>query len=261
MRNAKRTRRYQCAMQWYDRSGLGSRAVLWHGRCTPASIHSQESAMILILSSITKGEDQLRRTLDRLTHSGIAASGIVVLHPGEALGAHAGTAAPGAGTAAVPAGEHAPSAGDQLATAGAAASGGAAVGMFGWLVGYGILAIPGALLIGAIGAVAGAAIAGSRRGVAEHIPDEVQHHYVNRIVDDHAAVLVKVEDIKTYELVLQAFLDHDCRHILTTRNQPADAEAVQIQAITQAPTLLGEAPPKAQSAGAGAWSVTVDDRS
>ncbi len=181
--------------------------------------------MTLILSSLTTGEDQLRRTLDRLAKLGIPNHDIIVLHPGGALGL--ATEAP-----ALVDGET--KAGSRMATVGSVASNSAVIGMFGWLVGTGIMAIPGGILLGAIGAVTGAVIGAVRHPLAHHVPDEVQHHYANRIVDDHAAILVKVEDPRTYEMVLNTYLDNDCRHILTCKNNPAVAESDQLAVITQA---------------------------
>lgn len=187
--------------------------------------------MKLILSCITKGEAQTRLVLDQLVQAGITNQAIIVLHPGEVPGERQALA-----HSAVQVKESPPSG----SAAGAAASGSAAGGMFGWLVGYGVLSIPGALLGGAVGAVAGAAIGASRHVIAahHHVPDEVQHHYASRIVDDHAAVLVHVEDLRQYEAVLTVFLEADGRHILTSRNNRVLAESDQLEVLVHHPAML-----------------------
>lgn len=191
--------------------------------------------MRLILSCITKGEDQLRGMLERLAQAGIAKQAIVVLHPGpderpagERNLAHTTTSDHPASTGA----------------ATSAAEAGGLGGMFGWLVGFGVLSVPGAILGGAVGAVAGAtigAIGATRHAtVVHHITDDVQHHYASRIIDDHAAVLVQVQEMRQYETVLMAFLDEGGRHILTSRNNPAAAESVQLEALVHHPAMVDE---------------------
>lgn len=189
--------------------------------------------MKLILSCITKGEDQARRVLNQLVHAGIANHAIIVLHAGDGHHEERMLAHPAAQSQ------------DTLpekTTIGAAASGSAAGGMFGWLIGFGVLSIPGALVGGAVGAVAGAAIGASRHAIAAHhqVPDEVQHHYASRIVDDHAAILVHVEDIRQYEAVLTVFLETDGRHILTSRNSRVIAESDQLEVIVHHPSMIDE---------------------
>jgi hypothetical protein len=66
----------------------------------------------------------------------------------------------------------------------------------------------------------------------------VRHHYASRIVDDHAAVLVQVQDMRQYETVLTAFLQEGGRHILTSRNNPAMAESAQLEALVHHPALV-----------------------
>ena len=186
--------------------------------------------MTLILSCITKGEDHIRGTLDRLALAGIPNQAIIVFHPGAATGQPEPQPLPHRETV-VPA----------TTTMGAAASGSAAGGMFGWLLGYGVLALPGAVLGGTIGAVAGAAIGAGRHAMVAELPAEVQHHYASRVVDDHVAILVKVEDFKRYETVLTIFLDTGCQHILTSRNDRTVAESDQLDVIAHHPALLAEA--------------------
>ena len=188
--------------------------------------------MKLILSCITKGEDQTRRILDQLVHAEITNQAIIVLHPGNGQGepqalAHAATQS-----------ESSPPG----TTLGAAASGSTAGGMFGWLVGYGVLSIPGALIGGAVGAVAGAAINASRHAIAahHHVPDEVQHHYASRIVDDHAAVLVRVENIRQYEAALTVFIESGGRYILTSRNDRVLAESDQLEVLVHHPAMIDD---------------------
>ncbi len=130
----------------------------------------------------------------------------------------------------------------------AVASGGTIGGTFGWVVGYGVLALPGALLGGAVGAAAGAVIGASRRMLAPHLTDDVQHHYASRIVDDHAAVLVQVQELQQYERVLMAFLAEGGKHILTSRNNPALAESAQLEELMH-PEKVAEVATDAAAAG------------
>lgn len=194
--------------------------------------------MKLILSCIAKGEDQTRRILDRLAQAGIGNHAIVVVHPGGTDGSQA-TRLPALSPALGGSGAVAePTTTPPASTAGAAASGSAVGGMFGWIVGYGVLSLPGALLGGAVGAMAGAAINATRHAFASHLTDEVQHHYASRIVDDHAAVLVQVEDAAQYQAVLMQFLEAGGRHILTSRNNPALAESAQLDVLVHHPTTI-----------------------
>lgn len=189
-----------------------------------------EPAMKLILSCITKGEDQTRRVLDQLVRAGIAKHDVIVLHAGEDPGNQRMATPPAAPD------DTSPPAGS---TVGAAASGGVAGGMFGWIVGFGVLSIPGALLGGAVGAATGAAIGASQHMIAaNHVPDEVHHHYASAIVDDHVAILVHVEDRQHYETTLMVFLDADGRHILTSRNNRVSAESDQIEALVHQPAMI-----------------------
>lgn len=193
--------------------------------------------MKLILSCITKGEDQTRRTLDRLAQVGIANHAIVVVHPGGSQETQGRLLAPPAAANVSTMPTDAATA-PATSTAGAAASGSAVGGMFGWIVGYGVLSLPGALLGGAVGAMAGAAINATRHAWSSHLTDEVQHHYASRIVDDHAAVLVQVEDPAQYQAVLMVFLDEGGRHILTSRNNPALAESAQLDVLVHHPDVI-----------------------
>lgn len=197
-----------------------------HTTCSPLG-----RAMKLILSCISKGEQQTRLILDQLVQAGISKHAIIVLHPGDQ---HQG------GQALAHAGTQAEAPAPAQTTMGAAASGSAVGSVFGWVLGYGVLSIPGALLGGAVGAVAGAAINASRQAVAAHqqLPDEVHHHYASRIVDDHAAVLVQLDDMRLYETVLIAFLAADGRHILTSRNNRQLAEADQLEVLVHHPTMI-----------------------
>ena len=195
--------------------------------------------MNLFLSCITKGEQQTRHVLDQLTHAGIAKQAIIVLHPRDGQRNQEQTSGQ---ALAHPTAQIADASGS---TVSAAASGGTVGGMFGWVVGFGVLSIPGALLGGAVGAVTGAAIGASRHVIAahHHVPDEIQHHYASRIVDDHAAVLVHVNDLHQYQAVLTVFLDADGRHILTTRNNQVKAESDQLEVLVHH-SLMIEDPSK-----------------
>lgn len=187
----------------------------------------------LILSCITTGEDQTTRVLNDLARAGIAKQAIVVLHPGDAL---PGQALPQPTT---------PS--DPPSVIGTAASVGAAGGMFGWLLGFGVLALPGALLIGTVGALTGVAV-GITQKTLHHLSDEVQHHYAHRIVDNHLAILVKVDDFTQYQQVLEVFLAADGRHILTSRNNRALAETQQLDAIAHHPEMIADAAERSRAA-------------
>lgn len=187
--------------------------------------------MKLILSCITKGEVQTRRVLDQLIHAGIAKHAIIVLHAGDEQRDDPTSAHPAVRNDIPP---------PEGSTVGAAASGSVAGGMFGWIVGFGVLSIPGALLGGAVGAATGAAIRASQHLMANHhqVPDEVQHHYASVIVDDHVAILVQVDDLHHYEATLTAFLDADGRHILTSRNNRVVAESDQLEALVHHPVMV-----------------------
>ena len=73
----------------------------------------------------------------------------------------------------------------------------------------------------------------------QQVPDEVHHQYASAIVDDHAAVLVQVEDWHHYEAALNVFLEADGRHILTSRNNSVIAESDQIEALVHHPAMIG----------------------
>lgn len=206
---------------------------------TSANLLNPGSIMKLILSCISKGEQQTRLILDQVVQAGISKHAIIVLHPGDQQqGTHALA--------------HAEAPTEPLAqtTMGAAASGSAVGSVFGWVLGYGVLSIPGALLGGAVGAVAGAAINASRQAITAHqrLPDEVHHHYASRIVDDHAAVLVQLDDMRQYETVLTCFLAADGRHILTSRNNQEIAESDQLEALVHHPTMI-DSPTERSSSG------------
>src|ERR1043165_6018643 len=100
--------------------------------------------MALILSCVARDEQQARRILDRLRDDGWAADHILVRHADE--------------PPPVP-----DAAGDlprEAAVVGGS-SGAVAAGAFGWVLGYGVLAIPAAVPGPAIGGAAGAALGGT----------------------------------------------------------------------------------------------------
>ena len=200
--------------------------------------------MNLFLSCITKGEQQTRHVLDQLTHAGIAKQALIVLHPRDERQNQEQTSGQ---ALAHPTAQIADASGS---TVSAAASGGTVGGMFGWVVGFGVLSIPGALLGGAVGAVTGAAIGASRHVIAAHhqVPDEIQHHYASRIVEDYAAVLVHVNDLHQYQAVLNVFLDADGRHILTSRNNPVIAESDQLEVLVHHPVMIDDPSKRTASA-------------
>lgn len=180
--------------------------------------------MALILSCISKGEDQTRRILDRLGRAGTSKQAMLVLHSGDVI-EHGSD-----GTALHALGGHpddlelekAPSA---ITTV---ASGGTVGGTVGWLIGFGILALPGAILGGAIGAVAGVAVGATRHAIGLDLPMALHPHYGERIVGDQVAILVKVDDAAAYELTLQAFLGEHAAHIMTSENDRSVAISEQI---------------------------------
>lgn len=170
--------------------------------------------MTLILSCITTGDAAARRTLDRLLASDTERNSIIVLHPGPVpptgINEQAGPEAP-------------------TSIAGNCLAG----GMFGWLVGYGVVSIPGALLGSAVGAIAGAAVGAWKHAHTSQLPTEVHHHYAGRIADDRAAILVRVADLAHYQRILEVFLAEGGQHILTSRDDAVRVEADQLQAIAQ----------------------------
>ena len=202
--------------------------------------------MNLFLSCITKGEQQTRHVLDQLTHAGIAKQAIIVLHPMDERQNQEQTSGQDLAHPTAQIADASPSG----STVSAAASGGTVGGMFGWVVGFGVLSIPGALLGGAVGAITGAAIGASRHVIAAHhqVPDEIQHHYASRIVDDYAAVLVQVNDLHQYQAVITVFLDADGRHILTTRNNQVKAEADQLEVLVHHPVMIEDPSKRTASA-------------
>lgn len=202
-----------------------------HGDWGVENSPSLEHSMALILSCLTKGDLQTRTILEQLSAAGIVKNAIIVLHAGDDLrSAEEGQSVQPRLPPVSP--EHQQSSASQTAV-GAAASGSAAGGMFGWLLGFGVLALPGAILGGAIGAVAGAAIGATRQTLHPDVPESVALHYGNRIIDDYAAILVKVEDATHHDLVMRIMVDGKTQHILTSTNDRALAAASQLDAIPQ----------------------------
>src|SRR5687768_13681981 len=99
--------------------------------------------MSLILSCLVDDPARVRRILDQLDDVGWPPDQITVLHPGDPLMVAPEPDQP----------EIAP----QAAVVGGS-SGAVAAGAFGWLIGYGVLALPAAVIGAAIGGAAGAAI-------------------------------------------------------------------------------------------------------
>lgn len=150
--------------------------------------------MALILSCLVDDSAQARTIVDRLRRDGWAPHDIAVLHPGDQLAPQAPEPPPVAPQAAVLGG-------------GSAA---VAAGAFGWLIGYGVLAVPAALLGAAVGSAAGAAVGSAGDDVAD-LRKTLIRYYLPRIEEDgsgngtKAAILVRAEDAHGYDVVMRAF--------------------------------------------------------
>ena len=145
--------------------------------------------MALIISCLAHDEAHARRILDRLRELAWPPASITVLHAGEPVTAV--TDEPAA-------------LGAQAAVAGGAPAA-AAAGAFGWLVGFGVLAIPSALLGAAVGGAAGAAIGGSSDADEVALRRSVLGRYEPHVRDGSCAVLVRADDAKGYDQVVGIF--------------------------------------------------------
>lgn len=151
--------------------------------------------MALILSCLCDDPASARAIVDRLRAAGWSAADIAVLHPGETLPPVVTTEETGAEGAAVGAGPAA-----------------VAAGAFGWLVGYGVLALPAALVGATIGGVAGATVgAGAEEVVA--LRKSVLAHYRPHITGSRSALLVTADDARGYDLVMRTFRAHHAKDI------------------------------------------------
>ncbi|HEX3133928.1 MAG TPA: hypothetical protein VHX44_10160, partial [Planctomycetota bacterium] len=101
----------------------------------------------------------------------------------------------------------------------------------GWVVGFGILVLPGAILGGALGAVAGLAVGATWHAIGLDLPRTLHPHYGERIVGDQVAILIKVDDATAYDLTLQAFLSEHAAHVMTSENDRSVAISDQIAAL------------------------------
>ena len=150
--------------------------------------------MALILSCLVDDSVQARSIVERLSHDGWTGPDISVLHSGESLlpqrTSETAEVAPqaavvGGGSAAV------------------------AAGAFGWLLGYGVVALPAAILGAAVGSAAGAAIAAGAHDEAS-LRETLITYYLPRINDGaahstRAALLVRAQDAHGYDVVMRAF--------------------------------------------------------
>lgn len=151
--------------------------------------------MTLILSCLVDDSDQARTIVERLRSDGFMPHDIAVLHPGDRLVPQAAPVE------------------EQTAPQAAIVGGGSAAvaaGAFGWLIGFGVLALPAALLGAAVGTVAGAAV-GSASDEDAGQRDALIRYYLPFIGEDHsgnntrAAVLVRAQDAHGYDVVMRAF--------------------------------------------------------
>jgi hypothetical protein len=155
--------------------------------------------MPLVVSCLVQGESQARRMLDRLAAAGVSAQDITVLHAGARNDQADGSR--------LPPGK--PTEAATLTAAPPSAAGGAAAGMFGWLVGYGVLAIPAA----AIGAALGAAAGGL---AAAELPESIVTRYGTDLIDDQAVIIVKADDAKGYDRVMRVYREEGGAGILVS---------------------------------------------
>lgn len=151
--------------------------------------------MALILSCLSDDPAHTRGIIDRLRAAGWKASDIAVLHPDEPAPPAATTEDTSAEGAAV-----------------GASSAAAAAGAFGWLVGYGVLALPAALLGATIGGVAGATVGAGAEDVVA-LRKSVLAHYRPYITGARSALLVTAEDARGYDLIMRVFREHHAQDI------------------------------------------------
>lgn len=151
--------------------------------------------MALILSCLSEDPANTRAIIDRLRAAGWPPSDIAVLHPGE----------PGPPPATT---EDTSSEGTAVGAGSMAAVGGA----FGWMVGYGVLALPAALLGATIGGIAGATV-GADADDAVALRKSVIAHYRPHITGSRSALLVTADDARGYDLVMRIFREHHAQDI------------------------------------------------
>lgn len=151
--------------------------------------------MALILSCLVEDSAQARTIIERLRSDGWSPDDIAVLHPGDRLAPQRTS-------------DEAQSAPPAAVVGGGSAA--VAGGAFGWLVGYGVLALPAALIGAAIGTAAGAAV-GSAGDEDATLRDTLVRYYLPHIADGHegtstsVALLVRAQDAHGYDVVMRAF--------------------------------------------------------
>jgi hypothetical protein len=150
--------------------------------------------MTLLISGIVIGEARVRRLLDRLGAVGFHGHDIIVVHPGEAAPA--------------PREEARPLDGDGMAAVGGGVSA-AAAGMFGWLVGYGVLAIPAAAMAAAIGG-------GIGKAAGDGLPTTLLERYAEQISGDQVLVAVRTQEARGYDIIQRIYRDERVADILTS---------------------------------------------
>ena len=114
-----------------------------------------------------------------------------------------------------------------------AGTGGVIGGVLGWLVGIGMLALPGVgpLLVAGpiVAALSGAAVGGTVGGVAGGLTglgfsDDEVNRYLGRIKEGHALVAVHSDDAAELDRARQLFIQHG-GEIVTTEASPRASEA------------------------------------
>jgi hypothetical protein len=152
--------------------------------------------MTLFVSCLAKDHTQIRRLLDAILHAGWKSEDITVTYPGEALiEKTADHMADGPQSAVVGAG-----------TAGVAA------GALGWLIGYGVLAIPVAMIGAAIGSAAGAAVGDLAQEETAH-RNAILAHYAPYIHGTHAGIVIKASDSQELSGLLQILQNEEAADI------------------------------------------------
>lgn len=142
--------------------------------------------MPLLISCLSDDPARIRAMIDRLHAAGWPTRSITLLHPDSAL-AEAPAAETGAEAAAV-----------------AGGSGAALAGAFGWLVGYGVLAVPAAVVGGALAGIAGATL-GAGVGDEAALRRSVWNARIDQLRGTTAALVVQADDARSYDRVVEIF--------------------------------------------------------
>ena len=151
--------------------------------------------MALIISCLCNDPTSTRAILDRLRAAGWNLDDIAVLHPDEPRLPAATTQEASAEAATVGAG-----------------SGAVAAGTFGWLVGYGVLALPAAMIGATLGSVVGATVGAGSEDLRA-LRQSVVAYYRPFLTGSRSAILVTAEDARGYDLVMSIFGDHEVEDI------------------------------------------------